>query len=215
MAHKRVLLLLAAVLGIAAASVAVAQATTGARSHRRGGGHGSHTATPIKHVVVIFQENESFDHYFGTYPKAANTDGRRFRAAKRTPPVDGLRPATSHSQVARLAPTAGSRRDDPLDGGLVPSPRRRLLRARAVCGAARGVPAARRNGERGLNCRFCGAATGDPVLQLGAQPPANSFLTAVQVREVEAGRLAEPRIPLDLHLCSACGLVQIAELLIT
>jgi phospholipase C len=27
------------------------------------------TATPIKHLVVIFQENVSFDHYFGTYPK--------------------------------------------------------------------------------------------------------------------------------------------------
>lgn len=25
------------------------------------------TATPIKHLVVIFQENVSFDHYFGTY----------------------------------------------------------------------------------------------------------------------------------------------------
>ena len=32
------------------------------------------TATPIKHVVVIFQENVSFDHYFGTYPKAAKAD---------------------------------------------------------------------------------------------------------------------------------------------
>ena len=30
------------------------------------------TATPIKHVVVIFDENQSFDHYFGTYPVAAN-----------------------------------------------------------------------------------------------------------------------------------------------
>ena len=29
------------------------------------------TATPIKHLVVIFQENVSFDHYFGTYPVAA------------------------------------------------------------------------------------------------------------------------------------------------
>ena len=28
------------------------------------------TTTPIKHVVVIFQENVSFDHYFGTYPNA-------------------------------------------------------------------------------------------------------------------------------------------------
>jgi phospholipase C len=25
------------------------------------------TATPIKHLVVIFDENISFDHYFGTY----------------------------------------------------------------------------------------------------------------------------------------------------
>jgi phospholipase C len=28
--------------------------------------------TPIKHVVVIFQENVSFDHYFATYPNAMN-----------------------------------------------------------------------------------------------------------------------------------------------
>ena len=46
---------------------------------RRHDRHGR-TATPIKHVVVIFQENVSFDHYFGTYPKAANTDGQRFKA---------------------------------------------------------------------------------------------------------------------------------------
>jgi phospholipase C len=35
----------------------------------------SRTATPIKHVVVIFGENISFDHYFGTYPKAKNGSG--------------------------------------------------------------------------------------------------------------------------------------------
>ena len=29
------------------------------------------TQTPIKHIVVIFDENNSFDHYFGTYPNAA------------------------------------------------------------------------------------------------------------------------------------------------
>ena len=33
------------------------------------------TATPIKHVVVIFQENVSFDHYFATYPVAQNNVG--------------------------------------------------------------------------------------------------------------------------------------------
>ncbi len=49
------------------------------------GGPPSSTATPIKHLVVIFDENISYDHYFGTYPYAANTDGTRFRASRRTP----------------------------------------------------------------------------------------------------------------------------------
>src|SRR5580693_2300214 len=48
------------------------------------------SATPIKHVVVIFDENESFDHYFGTYPYAANTDGSPFHAKAGTPTVNGL-----------------------------------------------------------------------------------------------------------------------------
>src|ERR1700726_3890987 len=44
------------------------------------------TATPIKHLVVIFQENVSFDHYFGTYPKAQNLAGETpFLASRRTP----------------------------------------------------------------------------------------------------------------------------------
>src|SRR5690348_10455250 len=51
------------------------------------------TATPITHLVVIFDENVSFDHYFGTYPSAANTDGNPFHAAKGTPSVNGLTPA--------------------------------------------------------------------------------------------------------------------------
>ena len=44
------------------------------------------TATPIKHLVVIFQENVSFDHYFGTYPFAQNKPGETpFHASRRTP----------------------------------------------------------------------------------------------------------------------------------
>jgi phospholipase C len=50
----------------------------------------SNTTTPIKHLVVIFQENVSFDHYFGTYPKAANTSGQPFHAARNTPRVNNL-----------------------------------------------------------------------------------------------------------------------------
>ena len=48
------------------------------------------TATPIKHLVIIFQENVSFDHYFGTYPNATNTSGQHFTAAPGTSAVNGL-----------------------------------------------------------------------------------------------------------------------------
>jgi len=49
------------------------------------------TATPIKHLVVIFQENVSFDHYFATYPWALNPPGEpAFTASPRTPTVNGL-----------------------------------------------------------------------------------------------------------------------------
>ena len=50
------------------------------------------TTTPIQHVVVIFQENVSFDHYFATYPVAANNTGNEpsFTAAPNSPSVNGL-----------------------------------------------------------------------------------------------------------------------------
>ena len=70
---------------VAGVSVAVAQAATGGKSHGSHGSKGSKgsaTATPIKHVVVIFQENESFDHYFGDLPEG----GQHRRAGNSTPP---------------------------------------------------------------------------------------------------------------------------------
>jgi phospholipase C len=52
------------------------------------------TLTPIKHLVIIFQENVSFDHYFGTYPNATNPAGEpAFHAKANTPTVNGLSPA--------------------------------------------------------------------------------------------------------------------------
>ncbi len=50
------------------------------------------TTTPIQHVVVIFQENISFDHYFATYPVAANNNASEpsFTASPNTPSVNGL-----------------------------------------------------------------------------------------------------------------------------
>jgi phospholipase C len=48
------------------------------------------TATPIKHLVVLYGENISFDHYFGTYPHAANPAGEpAFTALPNTPTVNG------------------------------------------------------------------------------------------------------------------------------
>ena len=50
-------------------------------------------STPIKHVIIIFQENVSFDHYFATYPRAMNPPGEPVFTAKRgTPSANGLTP---------------------------------------------------------------------------------------------------------------------------
>src|ERR1017187_9415682 len=78
-----------AAFGAAGAGTAVAASG----SHVAAAAHGDQTATatPIKHLVVIFDENVSFDHYFGTYPFAANLPGEQpFRAAPGTPTVNGL-----------------------------------------------------------------------------------------------------------------------------
>jgi phospholipase C len=55
------------------------------------GNPGADAATPIEHLVIIFQENVSFDHYFATYPVALNPPGEPFfRAEEDTPSVNGL-----------------------------------------------------------------------------------------------------------------------------
>jgi phospholipase C len=49
------------------------------------------STSKVQHIVVIFQENVSFDHYFATYPKAQNLAGEvPFNALPGTPAVDGL-----------------------------------------------------------------------------------------------------------------------------
>ena len=96
MQRKRRLAVSTAILAAALAVIAVQAAAAHSPDRRH---HGSHeaTATLIQHLVVIIGENISFDHYFGTYPHAANTDGQTFHAAPGTPAVDGLPPVTSHS----------------------------------------------------------------------------------------------------------------------
>ncbi len=105
----------AAALAMSALSVGGAEAA----------GHGHHgsaaTTTPIKHLVVIFGENVSFDHYFATYPNAANIPGEvqqggqvsapTFTAARNTPRKIAtlqhdnlLAPNPNSVQPARLTP---------------------------------------------------------------------------------------------------------------
>ena len=84
-----VLAIYALILGTAA-TPAFAAAKDGNDNDR----NNQKTATPIKHIVVIFQENISFDHYFGTYPNALNTtEGEpKFFARHNTPTVNGYSP---------------------------------------------------------------------------------------------------------------------------
>jgi len=61
--------------------------------------------SPIHHLVVVFQENVSFDHYFATYPEAANPPGEPgFHAHPRTPSVNGIPPALVGGAPGALAP---------------------------------------------------------------------------------------------------------------
>ena len=61
-------------------------ATSGAQTSLAAG-----RTTPIQHLVVIFQENVSFDHYFATYPVALNPSGEpQFSARDDTPSTNGL-----------------------------------------------------------------------------------------------------------------------------
>lgn len=81
-------------VAIGSAQLAVAgdePAGTGAATSRFPAAKSLRTTTPIKYLVVIVPENQSFDHYFGTYPKAENLPGEpRFEAKPGTPKIDGL-----------------------------------------------------------------------------------------------------------------------------
>jgi phospholipase C len=78
----------------------LAAALIGCGSGGSSGSSGSPVTSPvstvsqnddIQHIVVIFQENVSFDHYFGTYPNALNLSGEsQFTPLAGTPAVDGL-----------------------------------------------------------------------------------------------------------------------------
>src|ERR1700680_360208 len=84
------------------------------------GGSAWGASTPIQHLVVIFQENVSFDHYFATYPNAANPGGEPIFVPRMgghpTPTVNGLSgmvllstTSLRHLTIVCLPPRAPSR----------------------------------------------------------------------------------------------------------
>jgi phospholipase C len=86
--------LIAAVIGVAAIGASAIGLSVSTASSPSQDSSTVATTTPIKHVVVIFGENISFDHYFGTYPFATNPANEpQFHAAPGTPNVNGLNDA--------------------------------------------------------------------------------------------------------------------------
>src|SRR5262249_61350564 len=81
---KTILLSPAALLAVAAAAVSTGPVIAGQDADTVTADTLT-TKYPIKHLVVVFNENISFDHYFGTYPNATNVDGEPvFEPAKNT-----------------------------------------------------------------------------------------------------------------------------------
>ena len=73
---------------------------------------------------------------------------------------------------------------------------------RAGAGAPRTPPAIRRRND----CRLCGARELPLIMSLGATPLANEFVPAKEARK------PQERYPLDVHLCTACGHVQLLDI---
>ena len=91
---------------------------------------------PIKHLVVIFGENISFDHYFGTYPDALNPAGEpAFHAKAGTPTVNGLKGSLlTHNPNLNAANGAGAANPVPPQRA---SRRGRLPRITTTCRSRR------------------------------------------------------------------------------
>jgi phospholipase C len=88
---KTILLSTAALLAVAVAATSIGPVVAGQNSAAKADANAGvnpdslTTKYPIKHLVVVFNENVSFDHYFGTYPNALNSEGEPvFEPAKNT-----------------------------------------------------------------------------------------------------------------------------------
>src|SRR5262245_5456644 len=82
---------LPALSAVASTAVLVALATAPVSASSEAVAPHVDTLASVQHIVVIFQENHSFDNYFGTYPVALNPTGEpKFVKKAGTPAVNGL-----------------------------------------------------------------------------------------------------------------------------
>ena len=98
MSRKRILAVPLAALAVAGGGVVAAGAALAGPGTHRSSLSADQTRTPIKHLVVIFQENVSFDHYFGTYPNGGQH--RRPAVRRRAGHAGRRRPAAGDRRVA-------------------------------------------------------------------------------------------------------------------
>ena len=88
---RRGLVALASALGVLTALLAACGSPSGQAGRPAGDPPRSYTVPAgihkIKHVIIVMQENRSFDHYFGTYPGAAGIPMRHGKPTVcRSPP---------------------------------------------------------------------------------------------------------------------------------
>jgi phospholipase C len=126
----------------------------------------------IRHIVIIFQENISFDHYFATYPHALNPPGEpRFDPLPGTPSVDGLSGDLLAGNPNSLNPGNGAGRANPF----------RLRRDQAATADQdhnyRAEQLAFDHGKMDLFPKSVGAADGPKVPGQNAGVPSTTGLT--------------------------------------
>ena len=80
-----------------------------------------------------------------------------------------------------------------------------LVKPEAALAMKMKTQAAASDWKRNASCRACGSDSLELVLSLGDTPLANRYLSQSELQELE------PRVPLETHYCTRCGLMQLLD----
>lgn len=122
---------MAAVLSLAAAAAAGCGSNNGGNSAGKSGIH------KIQHVIVIMQENRSFDSYFGTFPGADGIPMTNGVPAACLPSTAGpcIRPTVDHRDVNGGGPHGAANATADINGGKMDGFVTQAESARKGCGS--------------------------------------------------------------------------------